>query len=280
MTDVQQELPGDAQPRQVTTRTKVNSGQGESSVPRKIGHKVHPIASLFKRSLRAGSIHPSPSSGANVASAQRVEPSLEKKQQQDTTPEIKNDAILKKEAISTFMLALAPAAMTFYRAYYGNSGPTWFSFHPLMMTVSTFSMLGAMVCQILGGPNNITLVGSLSFASAFSMLIGLYVIWSTKEMYAKTHFMTMHSHFGGMTIFGVLTFVLAAFWVFNPMQGTTRQNEKWQQRLITWGKGSMSLGVTSMAIGAFEIERTWSFLFLWLGSFLLVLPFLILSWNK
>jgi hypothetical protein len=149
-----------------------------------------------------------------------------------------------------------------------------------MMTVSTFSMLGAMLCQILGGRNNITLAGSLSFASAFSMLIGLYVIWSTKEMYAKTHLMTMHSHFGGMAIFGVLTFVLAAFWVFNPVQGTTRQNEKWQQRLITWGKGSMSLGVTSMAIGAFELERTWSFLFLWLGSFLLVLPFLILSWNK
>jgi hypothetical protein len=149
-----------------------------------------------------------------------------------------------------------------------------------MMTTSVVSLMGAMVCQRLGGEENITLAGTLSYVSMLSMCLGAYVVWSAKEMYAKTHLMSMHSHFAMMAITGIICFGFLSFWVFNPVDGTIRKNQDWQDRLILLGKGTVSLAFTSMLAGSFELERSWAFLFFWWSSLCLMLPFLVLPWRK
>jgi len=267
------------QPRRDTTPKKLS-----------IVTKVNPASSVIRRSLGfsgGGTVHPSPdSSPLNEAGEHSLGVNVSKDSNRNESKSWASESLFgengkrKKQVASVYTLVMIPALLTIYRTYFANGGPTWFSFHPMMMMTAVVTMLGAMLCQFIGGESNMVRVGSLSFASVFSMFLGLYVVWTAKEMYAKTHFISMHSHFGGMAIDGIIVYALAAFAVYNPVKGTTRLSPTWQRRLITWGKCTATLGLTSMLIGIIEVERSWIMLFLWVSSLSLMLPFLILDWYK
>jgi hypothetical protein len=256
----------------------------------KVEQALTPLKTLFRRAKPANTtIHPIPvlnsGNGQSGSDGGTTKPDAADANELLSTSWLAQDATtddfkMKKQIMSVFSLTLIPALFTIYRAYYANGGPTWFSFHPMMMTTSSMCLMSAMLCQRLGGSGNVVRVGSLSFASMMSMILGVFAVYTTKEMYAKVHFLSMHSHFGGMAIFGLICYFLAAYYLYNPLNGTVRGSEKYLRYLMQWGKGAATLSIVSMMVGIIEIERTWTFLFVWMTSLLLFLPFLILPWHR
>jgi len=259
------------------------------------------ISGMIKRAIGdpATTIHPSPATREDhgvikldkdqknelASSSTRellsADPSTGIQQRQKQLDQQKKDpGLLTKQATALLVLACAPALWTVLRVFFGNGGPSWFSFHPIMMVVSVFSMLGSMLLQRVGGPESIKLVGTLSACSLLSLTLGLFVIWTTKEMYGKPHLLSAHSHMGALTNSLILAYGLGAFYVYNPWRGTARQPRRTQIHLVTFGKATASMALIAMAAGIFEIERSYLLLLLWIGSLVCVLPFLILDWNK
>lgn len=150
MTDIQQSSAADLpEATKQHSKTTMTHEKATSTFKKKdhgiLEHKIHPIANLFKRSLKAGSIHPMSTSDHAAPSIEKAgstrdhsrEHQLHPQHQQQNGSETTTtqqtggmtlDPEFAREAISTYLVALAPALMTFYRVFFGNNGPTWFSF--------------------------------------------------------------------------------------------------------------------------------------------------------
>jgi hypothetical protein len=181
------------------------------------------------------------------------------------------------QTVTAFSFIVVPALITVWRVFYANGGPTWFSLHPMMMFTSVLTLSGSILAQRIGGSGNLSRLGLLSLSACSAILLGFLAVWSVKEAYAKPHFKSIHSHFGGMTLGCILSYALAQMYVYNPFTGQIRPSAmKYKSQFLTVGKAIAGMGLMTMTVGVIEIERSYLMMLLWIASLSLFVPFLLL----
>jgi len=180
------------------------------------------------------------------------------------------------ESLVAFAFTGIPLLFTLWRAYFANDGPSWFSFHPIMMMTSMITLLGSVLAQRLSGNGEVSRVGLLTFASSATVLTGAFVIWFLKEMYGKTHLKTMHGHMGGVTVFAVLAYGFASMYVYSSKDSQSERTIQAKRYLSLTAKSIVSVAIFSMMAGIAELERNYIMMMIWMASILLFVPFLII----
>jgi hypothetical protein len=146
-----------------------------------------------------------------------------------------------------------------------------------MMMTSLVAMSGSVVAQRFHGTGNpYAKQALLTTVAACPLLLGFTIVYLTKEMYAKAHLMTMHSHWGAMMIFSLLTYTLSSHVIFHPTLIKNKGlQERWQKYHYRFGKVTICLGLLAVLNGIFELERSPLYQVLWMGSVLAFVPLLM-----
>lgn len=108
-------------------------------------------------------------------------------------------------------------------------GAGWrlFSWHPLLMVLGVIGMMGASLStKKLGGYKNTKLHAIMSSTGLLLALGGLIVIYVNKNQSGKSHFTSVHSMFGLVTLAGFALSMLAGFIYLHPDFGIDQRDSK------------------------------------------------------
>ncbi|GBG32721.1 Hypothetical Protein FCC1311_089462 [Hondaea fermentalgiana] len=116
---------------------------------------------------------------------------------------------------------------------------TWFSWHPLIMSVVCFviATLGTLLKKIGGLENTRTHAKLLTGGTAL-LWFGFYVIYTNKEMARKEHFLSWHAWIGLMSLFGWSASIPPLNATIHPDFGKAKTNQsfrfmhRWTGRII------------------------------------------------
>eukprot|EP00605_Chrysophyceae_sp_TOSAG23-4_P001329 GSChrysophyteH1.ASY1.ANO1.1446.1 assembled CDS len=145
-----------------------------------------------------------------------------------------------------------------------SEGLSWFNLHPLFMSVAFILLSGfGTLIKKLGGYENTKMHGMLLSLSFVSSLIGLYVIYSNKEMRNKEHFQTAHGQLGLLVIISYFSLMMFGGIFLHPDFGLTayktnqtlRNFHKWFGKFVmacSWY--TAYTGFHTMAKGSYLLE--------------------------
>jgi len=134
---------------------------------------------------------------------------------------------------------ISSIGMSFLAAIAPKGKWTFFSWHPFLMTIGFYGLMGsAAVTKKLGGYSNTKLHGILSSAGLFCAFGGLYIIYKNKENMGKDHLTTNHALAGIVTVSGCIGAMFAGGVFLHPDFGIDKTNKtirlahKWFGRIM------------------------------------------------
>ncbi len=112
-----------------------------------------------------------------------------------------------------------------------GSGWRLFSWHPLLMILGVIGMMGvSLSTKKLGGYRNTKLHAIMSSTGFLLAIGGLIAIYINKNQAGKSHFTSVHSICGLVTIAGFALSMLAGLIYLHPDFGIDRRDDK--KRLV------------------------------------------------
>lgn len=124
------------------------------------------------------------------------------------------------------LTTLVTLAIGYKAAYLPKGEWTFFSYHPLFMTLAFVGCFGnSALVKKMGGYKNTKTHGITVWMGIFLSLAGLYVIYTNKNNHGKEHFTSKHGKFGMLYIVSVIGLGMFAGTVLHPDFGIAKTSK-------------------------------------------------------
>tara|TARA_B110000305_G_C19349280_1_gene593384 strand:+ start:232 stop:783 length:552 start_codon:yes stop_codon:yes gene_type:complete len=126
---------------------------------------------------------------------------------------------------------------------------TWYSYHPLLASLSAAFLVAGSQIKKDGGYANTKLHGTLSALGSLCCFSSFYVIWSNKNVYDKPHFTSYHGQLGLAINVVMLTLGLVGSLALHPDFGQLKTNKTIRYLHNRTGKITIVLTLLAMVSG-------------------------------